>query len=54
MPSEAEIEKKFWNASGYLSMSAKMLSEVYGHHHPDHMRSAADALGRKPLRGIYA
>jgi len=24
-----------------------VLTEVYGHHHPDHMRAAADALGRK-------
>jgi hypothetical protein len=31
-----------------------MLSEVYGHHHPDHMRSASDALGRKSFRRISA
>ena len=43
-----------WDASGYLSMSAKMLSEVYGHHHPDHMRSAVNALSRKSFRRISA
>jgi hypothetical protein len=36
-----------WQASGYLAMSEKVLTEVYGHHHPDYMRAAADALGRK-------
>jgi integrase len=36
-----------WEASGYLAMSEKVLTEVYWHHHPDHMRAAADALGRK-------
>ena len=36
-----------WQASGYLAMSEKVLTEVYGHHHPDYMRAEADALGRK-------
>ena len=36
-----------WAAAGYLGMTVPMLVEVYGHHHPDHMRSAVDALGRR-------
>ena len=39
---------KTWEAAGFLAMSEKMLIEVYGHHHPDHMREAARALDRKP------
>ena len=35
-----------WDAAGYLGMTVAMLESVYGHHHPDHMRSAVEALGR--------
>ena len=28
-------------------MSVKVLIDTYGHHHPDHMRGAADAITRK-------
>ena len=34
-------------AAGFLGMTQAMLESVYGHHHPDHMRSAVDALGRR-------
>jgi integrase len=37
-----------WEASGYLAMSPQTLQNVYGHHHPDYMREAADAIGRRP------
>jgi integrase len=37
-----------WEAAGFLGMSVKVLIETYGHHHPDHMRAAADAITRKP------
>lgn len=37
-----------WQASGFLSMSMETLQRVYGHHHPDHMRAAAEAIGRRP------
>jgi integrase len=43
-----------WQASGFLSMSEETLTRVYGHHHPDYMRDAADAIGRKPFRRISA
>ncbi|NMA96533.1 MAG: hypothetical protein GX970_00235 [Phyllobacteriaceae bacterium] len=36
-----------WEASGYFGMSSKVLIEVYGHHHPDHLASAAASMGRK-------
>ncbi|MDP2621449.1 MAG: tyrosine-type recombinase/integrase [Hyphomicrobiales bacterium] len=34
-----------WEAAGFLGMSEKVLRDVYGHHHPDFQREAADALG---------
>jgi integrase len=39
-----------WQAAGYLGMSEKILREVYGHHSPDHLREAADAIMRRPQR----
>ena len=37
---------ELWQASGFLAMSEKTLIEVYGHHHPDFMREAAEAIGK--------
>jgi integrase len=37
-----------WEAAGFLGMSVKVLIDTYGHHHPDHLRAAADAITRKP------
>ncbi len=34
-----------WDAAGYLGMSRETLERVYGHHHPDFLRGAAEALG---------
>ena len=39
-----------WEAAGFLGMSEKTLRETYGHHHPDFMRGAVDAVGRKPAK----
>jgi len=39
-----------WEAAGLLGMSEKTRRETYGHHHPDFMRGAIDAVGRKPAR----
>src|SRR4051795_6611361 len=36
-----------WEASGYLGMSEKTLRDVYGHHHPDFLRGASEAIGRQ-------
>jgi integrase len=35
-----------WQASGFLAMSEKTLVEVYGHHHLEFMREAAEAIGK--------
>ncbi|KAB2873717.1 MAG: site-specific integrase [Bauldia sp.] len=43
MQNGAEI----WQAAGFLGMSEATLRRVYGHHHPEFMRGAADALTRK-------
>jgi integrase len=37
-----------WRAAGFLGMSVETLDRVYGHHHPDFMSDAAEAIGRKP------
>ena len=37
-----------WQAAGFLSMSVETLTRTYGHHHPDFMREAADAIGSRP------
>ena len=39
-----------WRAAGFLGMSVETLDRVYGHHHPDYLSDAADAIGRKPNR----
>jgi hypothetical protein len=36
-----------WTAAGYPGMSVEMLLNIYGHHHPDHLREAADAFGSR-------
>jgi len=36
-----------FEAAGYLGMSEQTLREVYGHHHPDYLRSAAAAIAQK-------
>ncbi len=33
-----------WEAAGFLGMSRETLERVYGHHHPDYLKSAAEAL----------
>ncbi len=40
---QAGVDK--WEAAGFLGMSVEMLDRVYSHHHPDHLRTAARALG---------
>jgi integrase len=39
-----------WRAAGFLGMSVETLDKVYGHHHPDYLADAADAIGHKPTR----
>ena len=35
-----------WQAPGFLGMSPDVLQDEYGHHHPDHLKTAA-AIGQK-------
>ena len=41
-----------WEAAGFLGMSVEMLDRVYGHHHPEHLRGAAHALGYRRSRSL--
>ena len=36
-----------WQAAGYLGMSTEILDRVYGHHSPDHLKGAAEAIAGK-------
>ena len=36
-----------WAVVGYLGMSLDMLERVYGHHHPDRLRGAVEAMERR-------
>lgn len=36
-----------WEAAGFLGMSEATLRRVYGHHHPDYMRGAVEAIARQ-------
>ena len=38
-----------WHAAGYFGLTVEVLETTYGHHHPDHMRSAVEAMERKSL-----
>jgi integrase len=35
-----------WQAAGYLGMTVKMLTDVYGHHHPDHLKGVHGAFSK--------
>jgi integrase len=39
-----------WEAAGFLGMSEKTLRDVYAHHHPDHLKGAADRLGYRKTK----
>jgi integrase len=39
-----------WEAAGYLGMTVEMLSERYGHHHPDHLLGAKRGFARHRSR----
>ena len=41
-----------WQAAGYLGMSAAMIERTYGHHHPDYMRGAAQAITSKQSQNV--
>jgi integrase len=39
---------ELWQAAGFYATSVQTLIRVYGHHYPDHMRQAAENVGRRP------
>ena len=41
-----------WQAAGYLGMSVEMLDRVYGHHSPDHLKGAANAITGKNTANV--
>jgi integrase len=41
-----------WQAAGYLGISAEVLERTYGHHHPDYMRAAAQAITSKQSQNV--
>ena len=43
-----------WTTAGYLGMSVEVLLSTYGHHHPDHLREAANAIGGRPVKNVSA
>ena len=49
---QAGVDK--WEAAGFLGMGVEMLDRVYGHHHPDHLRAAANAIGYRRRRQSLA
>ncbi|MGP9810355.1 tyrosine-type recombinase/integrase [Rhodopseudomonas sp. NSM] len=40
-----------WQAAGFLGMSTQVLIDTYGHHHPNFMQDAANAITRKERIG---
>ena len=49
---QAGVDK--WEAAGFLGIGIEMLDRVYGHHHPDHLRAAANAIGYSRRRQSLA
>ena len=45
---QAGIDK--WAAAGFFGVSLDILESVYGHHHPDHLQGAIDAIDRRRAR----
>jgi integrase len=37
-----------WQIAGFLGMTVEVLERVYGHHHPDYQRDAAEAVTKSP------
>jgi integrase len=41
-----------WQAAGFLGMSSEILERTYGHHHPDYLKDAADAITSKTPQNV--
>jgi len=46
------IDQWLVRAQSRLGMSVEMLDRVYGHHHPDHLRTAAHLIGYRPRKKL--
>jgi hypothetical protein len=46
---QAGVDKS--EAAGFLGMTIELLDRVYGHHHPQHLQRAANAIGYRPKNG---
>ena len=47
---QAGVDK--WEVAGFLGMSVEKIDRVYSHHHPDHLRRAATALGYRQRQSL--
>lgn len=43
---------EMWEAAGFLGMSQEMVEKTYGHHHPDHLKGAADTITRRRTKPV--
>ena len=43
---QAGVDK--WEVAGFLAITVELLDRMYGHHHPQHLRQAAKAIGYRP------
>jgi integrase len=41
-----------WQAAGYLGMSVEIIERTYGHHHPEYLRAAAEAITAKQSQNV--
>ena len=39
-----------WDAAGYFGLNLQTLLDVYGHHHPNHLREAAEKMARPKVK----
>jgi integrase len=44
----AQSGAPLWQSAGFLGMTVQQFEDTYGHHHPDYMRQAREALDRSP------
>ena len=36
-----------WAAAGFFGLTLDVIETTYGHHHPEHMKSAVEAISRR-------
>jgi integrase len=45
-----QLGVNLWTAAGYLGMTVEVLERTYGHHHPDHLSEAVEAITTKKAK----